>query len=44
MKTDRPRITNKIGNGRVVVYFPQGEKRLMHIEDYFFDLQRKGYY
>lgn len=44
MKTDIPRIIKKIGNGRVLVYFPTGEKRLMKIDEYFFSMEKGGHY
>ena len=43
MKTDVPRIRKRLGNGRVLIYFPSGEKTIMRIDDYFFSMQRKGH-
>jgi hypothetical protein len=44
MKTDIPRIRKRLGNGRVLVCFPSGEKRVMRIDEYLFSMERKGYH
>ena len=36
MKTHIPRIRKRLGNGRVLVAFPDGYRSVMRIDDFYF--------